>query len=133
MAKIKQITAWVESKPGEMGRIATALGQAKINITAFGAYTSPTGGESPIGLQVSSPAKAKKVLEGLGVRITEEDVLRLTVSDKPGVLGEIGTRLGQANINVDFAFATTTKGSKKSDIVLKVSDLAAATKALRGL
>jgi len=133
MAKIKQITAWVESKPGELGRITKALGQAKINITAFGAYTAPTGGESPIGLQVSSPAKAKKILGGLGVRITEEDVLRLTVADKPGVLGEIGARLGQANINVEFAFATTTKGSKKSDIVLKVSDLAAASKALRGL
>ena len=49
------------------------------------------------------------------------------------MLGEIGTRLGQANINIDYAYATTTKGSRKSDVVLKVADVAAATKALRGL
>jgi hypothetical protein len=49
------------------------------------------------------------------------------------VLGEMGTRLGQANINIDYAFATTTKGSRRSDVVLKVADVVAATKALRGL
>lgn len=131
MAKAKQISVWVESTPGQLGRIAKALGDAKVNITAFTAYT--TGGESPIRLQVSSPAKAKKVLEGLGVRITEEEVLRITVADKPGMLGEIGTRLGTANINVDYAYASLAKGGRKADVILGVADLAGAAKALRGL
>lgn len=131
MAKAKQITAWVESTPGQLGRIAKALGDAKVNITAITAYT--LAGESPLRLQVSSPAKAKKVLQGLGVRVTEEEVLRLTLPDKPGALGEVGDRLGQANINVEYAFAIVPTGSKKADLVLGVSDLAGAAKALRGL
>lgn len=131
MPKIKQITVWLESKPGELGRIAKALGGAKVNITAFSCWG--TGGESPIHLQVSSPAKAKKVLQDLGVRITEEEVLRVTLPDKPGLLGEVGARLGQANINLDYAYGTVPKGGKKADVVLAVSDLAGATKALRGL
>jgi hypothetical protein len=131
MAKAKQITAWVESYPGTLGRIAKALGAAKINITSFTAYG--TGGESPIRLQVTNPAKAKKVLQDLGLRTTEEEVLRLTVNDKPGILGEIGTRLGQAGINADYAYATVAKGGRKVDVVLGVSDLAGSIKALRGL
>lgn len=131
MAKAKQLTAWVENTPGQLGRIAKALGDAKVNITAFTAYG--TGGESPIRLQVSSPAKAKKVLQDLGIRTTEEDVLRIRVADKPGLLGQIGTRLGEANVNMDYAFSTSVKGSKKVDVVVGVSDLAAAAKALRGL
>jgi len=131
MAKAKQITAWMESTPGQLGRIAKALGDAKVNITGFTAYG--TGGESPIRLQVSSPVKAKKVLEGLGVRVTEEEVLRLTLADKPGVLGEVGSRLGQANINIDYAYGSVAKGGKKADVVLGVTDLVGATKALRGL
>lgn len=131
MSKVNQITAWVESTPGQIGRIATALGDAKINITAFTAYG--TGGESPIRMHVSSPAKAKKVLRDLGLRITEEEVLRVTVAEKPGKLGEIGSRLGQAHINLDYAYATVAKGGKKVDVVLGVSDLAGAAKALRGL
>lgn len=131
MPKTKQLTAWVESKPGELGRIAQALGKAKVNITSFTCWSA--GGESPIHLQVSSPAKAKKVLQDLGVRVTEEEVLRLTLADKPGVLGEVGARLGQANINADYAYASVPKGSKKADVVLAVSDVAGAAKALRGL
>ena len=73
------------------------------------------------------------VLRDLGIRTTEEEVLRLTVSDKPGVLGEIGSRLGQVSINMDYAYATVAKGGKKVDVVLGVSDLAGAAKALKGI
>ena len=131
MPKAKQITAWVESKPGEVGRIASALGRAKVNITAVSGWSLT--GESPVRLLVSSPAQAKKALEGLGIRCTEEEVLRLTLSDQPGALGEVGSRLGTANINVDYIYGSVAEGSKKADVVLAVSDLAGAAKALRGL
>ena len=131
MPKAKQITAWVESKPGELGRIAEALGKAKVNITAFSGWSIT--GESPVHLLVSSPAKAKKVLEGLGIRCTGEEVWRVTVPDQTGKLGEIGVRLGAANINVEYGYSSVAEGSKKADIVLAVSDLAGASKALRGL
>jgi hypothetical protein len=131
MPKVKQITAWVESKPGELGRIAEALGKAKVNISAFSAWSIT--GESPVHLLVSSPAKAKKALEGLGIRCTEEEVLRITLPDEPGKLGEAGARLGAANINVDYGYASVVEGGKKADVVLAVSDLAGAAKALRGL
>jgi hypothetical protein len=131
MAKVKQLTAWVESKPGELGRIGEAFGKAKINITAVACWS--TGAESPIHMQVSSPAKAKKILQDLGMRVTEEEVLRVTLPDKPGVLGEVGARLGAANINVEYAYASVPAGGKKEDLVLSVSDVVGATKALRGL
>ena len=131
MPKAKQVTAWVESKPGELGRIAEALAKAKVNITAFSGWSLT--GESPVHLLVSSPAKAKKALAGLGIRCTEEDVLCITVSNEPGRLAEVGTRLGGANINVDYGYGSVAEGGKKADLVLAVSDLAGATKALRGL
>ena len=131
MPKAKQITAWVESKPGELGRITEVLGKAKVNITAFSAWSLT--GESPVHFLVSSPVKAKKVLEGLGIRCTEEEVLCITLSNQPGKLGEAGARLAAANINVDYGYATVAEGGKKAGVVLAVSDLAGASKALRGL
>src|SRR5437016_3188160 len=104
MAKVKQVTAWSDSMPGVIGRISKALGDAKINITAFTAYG--TGGESPIRMHVSNPAKAKKILQELGFRTTEEEVLRITVPERPGVLADVGNRLGKAHINADYAYAT---------------------------
>jgi hypothetical protein len=131
MAKVKQVTAWADSLPGVIGRIAKAFSEAKINITAYTAYG--TGGESPIRMQVSNPVKAKKILQDLGFRVTEEEVLRVTITDKPGALAEIGTRLGQARVNVDYSYATVGKGAKKVDVVIGASDMAGAAKALRGL
>ena len=110
---------------------ARALARARINITAFTAYG--TGGESPIRLLVTSPARAKKVLRDLDMRVTEEDVLRLTLPDKPGTLAMVGERLAQAHINIDYSYETVAKGSKTADLVLAVSDLAGAAKALKGL
>jgi len=131
MAKAKQITVWVESRPGELGRIARALGAAKVNLTGFVCYGF--AGESPVRLQVSSPAKARQVLQGLGLRVTEEEVLRLTLPDKPGALAEVARRLGEADVNLEYGYGSIAKGGKKVDVVLGVSDLAAAAQALRGL
>ena len=131
MAKAKQITVWVDSTPGQLGKIARALGEAKVNISGFVCYKS--SGQSPIRLQVTSPTRARKVLQSLGVRVTEEEVLRFTGGDKPGVLGELAARLGEANINIEYAYASAAEGSRKADVVLGVSDLAGAAKALRGL
>jgi hypothetical protein len=131
MAKVKQLTAWVESKPGELGRIAAALGKAQVNISAVTCWSA--GSEGPVHLLVTSPSKAKKVLQELGVRVTEEEVLRVTLPDKPGVLGEVGVRLGAGNINIEYAYASVPTGGKKADLVLSVSDVVGASKALRGI
>ncbi len=131
MGKTKQVSVWVESTPGQLAKISRALAKARIDITAFTAYG--TGGESPIRMHVSSPAKAKKVLRSLDFRVTEEDVLRLTLPDKPGKLAEVGERLAKAHINIDYAYASVTKGGKKADLIMAVSDLAGAGKALKDL
>lgn len=131
MHRTKQVSVWVDSTPGQIARVASALAKARINITAFTAYG--TGGESPIRLLVTSPARAKKALRDLDLRVTEEDVLRLTLPDKPGTLATVGERLAQAQINIDYSYATVAKGSKEADLILAVSDLAGATKALKGL
>jgi hypothetical protein len=131
MSKARQVTAWVDSSPGQIARVAGALAKARINITAF---TSCGGGsEIPVRLLVTSPTRARKVLRDLDLRVTEEDVLRLTLADKPGTLATIAERLAAAQINIDYSYETVAKGAKKADLVLAVSDLAGAAKVLKGL
>ena len=129
MVKVKQLTAWLDSKPGDLGRITEALAKAKVNISAVTCWSA--GSESPVHLLVSSPAKAKKVLQELGVRVTEEEVLRVTLPDDPGTLGEVSARLGAENINIEYAYASVPTGGKKADLILSVSDTVGACKALK--
>lgn len=131
MAKVKQITAWVENQPGQLGRVSGALAEAKISITTVSAY--PAGTEAAIRLLVSDPMKARRVLQESGIRVTEEEVLLLTVPDKQGQLAKIAQGLGEAGINVDFIYATASEKGKKENIVLGVSDVTGAAKALHGI
>ena len=131
MGKAKQITVWIESTPGQIGRIATVLGRAKINITAFTCASQP--GQSPLRLQVSAHDKARKVLQDLGLRVTEEDVLRITVADKPGALARIGAKLGEAGINIEYAYGAVAAKSRRADLVFGVRDLDGASQALKHL
>lgn len=131
MSRTKQISVWVENTPGQLARVARALAKARINVTAFTAYG--TAGENPMRMLVTSPARAKKVLRDLDLRVTEEDVLRLALPNKPGTLAAVGERLAQAHINIDYSYSTVTTGAKKAELVLAVSDLAGAAKALKGL
>ncbi|HUI43600.1 MAG TPA: ACT domain-containing protein [Terriglobia bacterium] len=131
MGKAKQLTVWLESAPGQIGRIARALGAAKVNITAFACHSAT--GPSPLRLQVSQHAKALKILQDLGLRVTEEEVLRVTVADQPGRLAEIGARLGQAGINIEYGYGAVAPKTRKADLVFSVSDPEGAVRALKGL
>ncbi len=131
MDRVEQITAWVGSTPGEFARVTAALGKAKVNISGVTCWNA--GAESPVHLQVSSVAKAKKVLQKLGVRVTEEEVLRVTLPDQPGDLGDVGARLAASHIDIEYAYASLAKGGKKADMILSVSDVVGASKLLRGL
>ena len=73
---------------------------------------------------------AKKVLASRGWTPQEEEVLEVEVSDKPGALGDVAKRLGDAGINIKYVFVGTARG-RKVTVYLAVEDLPAALKILR--
>jgi hypothetical protein len=80
---------------------------------------------------VDKPAAAKKIFAQHGWETTEEDVLEVTLQDKPGSLGRIASKLGQADVNIEYAYTGTAPSVQKVNTYFKVSDLNAALKALR--
>jgi hypothetical protein len=131
MGKAKQLTVWIANGPVELGRISEALAEAKVNVTAFN-YQLRTG-DSPLRLQVNHHAKTRKILQDLGLRVTEEEVLRVTVADKPGTLAEISARFSDAGIRIEYGYGAWTTKSRKADLVFAVSDLDGAERVLRDL
>jgi len=53
------------------------------------------------------------------------------VSDKPGALGKITRKLADHGIDVRFAYATILRGARQANIILGVSDVAAAAKVVK--
>lgn len=82
MPRAKQVTAWVEDRPGMLGRVAAALGAKKVNIVAFMAPV--IGGRGALRMIVDKPAMARKILVENSWETTEEEVLEVLLPDKPG-------------------------------------------------
>src|SRR5256886_7931426 len=102
MPRAKQLTVWVPDQPGTLGEIASALGEKKTNIGALMGATE--GGRGAVRLIVDKPATAKKVFAAKGWQTTEEEVLAVVLSDSPGTLGKVATKLGQAGVNNQYVY-----------------------------
>ncbi len=129
MPKAKQLTVWTEDQPGRLGRVATALGEKKVNILAF--WAGVVKDRWAIRVIVDKPAVAKKHLGEQGWEITEEDVVVVTLADKPGSLGRVASKLGAAGINIDYAYTSRAKGAGKASTYFGVANVEAALKELR--
>ena len=73
MAKLKELTIWLENKPGTLAVMAEALGKAKVNILAL--MTDEAEGQSRVRLVTDYPAKAGKTVTDLNLRFSEEEVV----------------------------------------------------------
>ena len=129
MPKVKQLSAWVEDRPGALGRVAEALGVKKVSIRAF--MASSIDGRGFVRLVVDKPAAAKKVLKANGWALTESDVVEVTLDDRPGALGAVADRLGAAGVNIDHAYVGHSGLARKVNLYLSVNDVKRALATLR--
>ncbi len=129
MARAKQISAWVEDRPGMLGRVAAALGEKRVSIRAF--MAAVMDGRGFVRVVVDKPAAAKRIFAAHGWRTTDDEVVEMTVPDRPGALGEVADRLGAAGINVEYAYLGTAGSARKVKLYLAVPDVGAALAALR--
>ena len=119
------LTLYLDDEPGELARVGDLLGQAGANIEGLCAVTGG-GGQAEVHILVHDPTPAFEALQRAGIKIaSEEEVIVLTIEDRPGALGEVARKLGDADVNLTTAYlATNTR------LVLAADDLAAAKAAL---
>lgn len=129
MPRARQLSAWVEDRPGMLGQVARALGEKEVSIRALMAST--LDGRGFVRLVVDAPSAARKVLKAHGWSVTEDEVVEVTTADKPGALGVVADKLGARGINIQYAYVGQAGAARKVNFYLAVDDVKAALKALR--
>jgi len=119
MAKVKQLTVALENRPGTLAHMAKVLADAKVNVLALLCSTSVAQGS--VQVVVDNVNKAKKALGGAGLSYTEGTLEQFELANKLGALAQLAGRLAKKGINIDCAYATVHKGSKKAVVVLGTS------------
>jgi hypothetical protein len=128
MAEIKQISLFVENRPGRMAKVAKTLSDASVNIRAL--TVAEAGDFGVIRMVVDDPEKGHKVLKENAFTVSMTDVLAVEMKDTPGGLYEIVNALGESGVNVDYAYAFVTAKAQKAMLILRVDDIAKARKVL---
>ena len=100
---VKQISVFVESRPGHLRRILDAFESAGVNVRGFSA--SDTGDYGIARFIVDDPDRALAVLKGAGAACTQTEVLCVRLEDRPGELARVMGILADCGINVTYCYS----------------------------
>ena len=116
VARGRQISVFVDDTPGTLAGIAELLGKNGINIFAL---TLAEGlGHGYVRLVVDKPDECVKVLKAAEELVLERDVILLELSNAPGSLGIVARKLGDAGINLEYAYCAGGPSVDKGLVVV---------------
>ncbi len=116
---LKQISVFVENKPGRLAAVTEKLYEKGVNLRAF--TIAEAGDFGIIRMVVDKTEVAYEALKEAGFTVSLTDVIAVEVEDKPGALYRIAKALGEEGVNIEYAYAFTSE-KHKALIIMRVSD-----------
>jgi hypothetical protein len=124
----KQISVFLENKPGRLANILSALAHERVNLNAMTVMASHETGV--LRFISDDLAKAHRALKDLGTRYSEAEVVLLELRNQPGAMAHICETLAGQHINVEYAYSGPGGRNGKSIGVFKVSNTEKAARVL---
>jgi hypothetical protein len=126
--KIKQISLFLENKPGHLNAICRTLANAGINIVTLSLADTQQFGI--VRLIVEEWEKAKSVLEAAGYVVNVREVVAAAVPDRPGGMAEMLDIIGKAGVNIEYMYAFTFRHGREAVLVFRFDNPDRAIEAL---
>ena len=121
MPTSKELTVQMEDRPGTLGRICRVLADRGVNVLAFQSLS--TQGSSLVRLVVDNPTTAKAVLDIQRLPYTEAEVAQVRLPHRPGELARAASRLGEANININYSYCGVEPGTNVPVLIFGVAEV----------
>jgi len=126
--KLKQLSVFLENKPGRLRELCAMLAQNGINIITLSLADTEQFGI--LRLIVKDYDKAKELLEHKGFVAKLTDVIAVEVNDQPGGLSDILKIEEQSGISVEYMYAFTIKSGENAVLLFRFDDMDKAVDAL---
>jgi hypothetical protein len=115
----------VDNEPGALARVATAISDAGVNISAATCFGD--GEHAELHILVPHADAAKHALGITNLAVTRErEVVVVDVEDRPGVLADLARQIADAGVDLDLVYVAT-----RNRVVFGSPDLPALQTALR--
>jgi hypothetical protein len=152
MERRTQLAIILINTPGELAKLCDVLSTSNINILAMNIQNAKdavkelfkirektrrrialaesyrgilkdSSDYSIIRILVDKPEEAERKLTELEYLLDSEPVLVFTLINKPGMLGQVARKLGEARINIDYTYGSAMEDAEKSLFILHVSEI----------
>lgn len=125
---IRQISVFVENKPGSMMHVTSALTEARVSIKAISTFDTPEFGI--MRLVVDEPARAKESLTERGFVTRISEVMAVELKDEKGNLNQMLKILADGKINVNYIYSFVIRGERAPVMVFHTDDFEKAAEVL---
>ena len=118
---MKQISVFVENRPGSLMEVTSKLVEAEINIRAVSSFDTPEFGI--LRMVVDNPQKAKETLTHLGFVVRITDVVGVELKDEKGNLNRMLPILADGQINLNYIYSFVLRDGSAPVMVLSTDDM----------
>ena len=124
----QELTIRMENRPGSLGKVCRELAKSDVNIAAF--QSIPSKDTILVCIVVDKPEAAKSVLDREGITFTEVEVAEARLPHGPGELARAALKLGEANININYAYSGVEPSTRAPLAIFGVTDVGRAASIL---
>ena len=126
---VKQLSVFIENRPGRLSAVTKILGDNDVNIRAMS--LADTKDFCILRLIVDDFEKAVSALKTEGFSVTTTQVLAVEIYDRPGGLSEAMKALYNDNISVEYMYSAFINTKENTAyLILRVENVTAALEAL---
>ena len=128
MANVRQISVFMDNKPGQLSGVMEIIKESGINVRALS--LADTKDFAILRIIVHDTEKAVDALKDAGYAVTVNEIVAITIPDSPGQLSRVLEILGKDNVNLEYLYAFTGASDRAVSFVLRVNDNDAAAASL---
>ncbi|MBN2702824.1 MAG: ACT domain-containing protein [Pontiellaceae bacterium] len=127
--KLKQLSVFLENKPGRLRELCALLAENGINIITLSLADTEQFGI--LRLIIKEYERAKSLLEQKGFVAKLTEVIAVEVKDEPGGLSRILQIEQEAGVSVEYMYAFTIKSGENAVLLFRFDDMDKALDALQ--
>lgn len=116
-----ELTIRMDNCPGSLGKVCRALADCGVNILAF--QSIPSEKTILVCMVVDKPAAAGAILDSKGISYSEGEVAQVKLPHGPGELARAAAKLGDANININYAYFGVEPSTNAPLVIFGVSEV----------
>ncbi len=123
---VTQFSVFLVNKPGILSKVCDSLAEKKVNLLALTLMDSVEHGV--FRFVPANVTKARDVIKTLNLPMTETEVLKAEMSNRPGALADLCAKLNSDHISIKYAYVTSGAAGGRTTGIFKVDNMKRALK-----